>query len=366
MNALLHVIPTAMDLLSIMLCIGLLASLVWVTPDVASAGKLHDTLWRLLGPALTALTLISLIGLLQRTAEMGGLAWDGILSSLPLVLLQTHYGMTWFVRAAAIIVLWLLWWPGQRYGSRRIACAMLLLTACVVWSVAASGHGGDWGDFTLSEWMWWLHIMSASLWVGAILAFVLGIQRQLRDPSKRALFAVCAGRLSSLAGMALALVLATGAYNAWHQLGHVSELWSSHYGRIILFKLMLVGLMSMLGAFNRYFNLPLLCRDENRSLSGQQPAQLSPLGILQRFRPLWQLRGVPIRRFTRSVILEVWLALGVLICAALLGHTMPPRKSNVLPSQETSIEQPGMSLPDLHQSFSCSVSSIWLTHQSSA
>jgi len=313
-----HIIPMAFDLLSTMLCIGLLATGMWVIPSgVPGAKGLHDGLWDMLGPVLAALTVMSVIGLLQRTVEMSGLAWGDAFSSLSLVLLKTHYGMTWFVQIAAITALWSGWWRGRKRGSRPLACVMFLEASCVVWSVSASSHAADWGDFTLPEWMAWLHIMGASLWVGGILAFVLVIWRRLRGQldRTRALFAVCAGRLSSLAGMAVGMVLLTGAYNVWRQLGHVSELWSSDYGRIILFKIALVCAMIALGAVNRFTGLPLL------------------------------RQGTPhIRRFMRRLTLEAWLALGVLVCAALLGHLMPPKKqANTIPSSRAFSGDPGLS-----------------------
>ncbi|MDQ6959930.1 MAG: CopD family protein [Mariprofundaceae bacterium] len=343
MSLLLHVIPTAFDLLAIMLCIGLLATVAWVVPRNAQNVKgLRDVLWQALAWVIAGLTVMSIVMVLLRTMEMSGRAWNASFSSLPLVLLETHYGMTWFVRIAAITVLWSGWWWGVKKGigllfpegKNRLSpflYAMLLAAACVVWSVSASSHAADWGDFTLTEWVSWLHIMGASLWVGGLLVFVLVIRRRLRGPSDRtqALFAICAGRLSSLAGMALAMVLTTGAYNVWRQLDHVSELWSSNYGRIILFKLMLVGVMTAIGAFSRYFTLPLLRRGEGGPLHAQRSSRLSPLRLLRRLhlscKP-GEAGAPPARQFARGVTVEAWLALGVLVCAALLGHAMPPKK----------------------------------------
>jgi len=337
---LLHVIPTAFDLLVIMLCIGLLATAAWVIPpDMAGVKGLHDDLQHLLGPLLGALTAMSVIGLLQRSAEMSGRPWGEVFSSLPPVLLETHYGMTWFVRIASIIVLWLFWCRRRKHAPRRVACAMLLAAACLAWTVSASSHGADWGDFTLAEWMWSLHIMGASLWVGSIMIFVLVIRRRLRAQPDRAqaLFTACAGRLSGLAGMALAVVLITGAYNAWHQLRHISDLWSSSYGRILLFKLALVGVMAAIAAFNRFFTLPLLLHSEGGLLPGQQTGLA--LRVLRQWYPSWRPReaGALARRFAHGVTVEAWLALGVLLCAALLAHTMPPKEHAAFPYPKASI-----------------------------
>lgn len=302
---------------------------------------LHDGVWRLLGLALVGLTLTSIIGLLQRTGEMSNLPWQQAFSALPLVLSKTHYGMTWLVRMAGVVVLWFGWWrlnkgigsvfPGEgRKLSPFVAFlyAMMLAMASVAWSVSASSHAADWGDFTLPEWTSWLHIMVGSAWLGGILAFALVIGRRLREPSERtqALFAVCAGRLSRLAGIALSLVLATAAYNVWRQLDRFSDLWSSGYGEIILAKLVLVGLVAVIGASSRYFNLPFLCRETGGSLPAQRTRL--PLRILRRLPPSWRPGEGPdlTRQFGYRVTTAAWLTVGVLICAALLGHTMPPGK----------------------------------------
>jgi len=321
-----HIIPTALDLLFVTACIGVLATELWVISR--NTETLHGALWRMLGLVLAALTTTSVAGLFQRTVEMSGLPWSESLSSVPLVLTSTHYGMTWLVRMVAVAVLWLGWWGGCKQNSRLLTWAMILATACVAWSVSASSHAADWGDFTLSEWVSWVHIMAGSMWVGGLLAFTLVVRRCLRESSEgsHAMFAAYAAGLSRLAGVALVLVLATGAYNVWRQLGHFSDLWTSGYGRIILFKLMLVGLMAMIGALSRYFGLPFLCKEAGVPLVSRQTGL--PLRIWQRWRPAWRPRqgDALIRQFKLRVIIEVWLALGVLVCAALLDHAMPPKK----------------------------------------
>jgi len=328
---LLHVIPTALDLLFVVACIGVLATKLWVIPRARKgAVKLSSfySLWRLLGLILAGLTLMSVAGLFQRTVEMSGLPWGEAFSALPPVLSETHYGMTWLVRMAGVSILWLGWWRGRMRDSRLLALVMMLAASCVVWSVSASSHAADWGDFTWSEWVSWLHIMAGSMWVGGMLAFMFVAHRHFRKRSEQsqALFAAYASRLSRLAGVALVLVLATGAYNVWRQMDHFSDLWASGYGRIILFKLALVVLMAMLGALSRYFGLPFLCKEAGVPLASRQTCL--PFQIWKQWHPSWRPRegDALTNQFRRRVAMEAWLALGVLVCAALLGHAMPPKK----------------------------------------
>ncbi len=352
MNLFLHVVPTTLDLLFIVACVGLVATELWVIPRGARKGTMSPfySLWRLLGLMLAGLTLVSMIGLFQRTVEMSGLPLGEAFSAVPLALSKTHYGMTWLVRMAGVSILWLGWWLIKKETSKKgdsllsysvksetvpfllkpspFLYAMLLAASSVVWSVSASSHAADWGDFTLPEWMSWLHIMAGSLWVGGMLAFMFVVRRHFRKRSEhsRVLFAAYASRLSRLAGVALVLVLATGAYNVWRQMDHFSDLWASGYGRIILFKLVLVAIMAMLGALSRYFGLPFLCKEAGVPLASRQTSL--PLQIWKQWHPSWKPRegDALVRQFRRRVTVEVWLALGVLVCAAFLGHAMPPKK----------------------------------------
>lgn len=365
MSLLLHVFPTVLDLLFIVTCIGLLATELWVIPRGAKKGMSEQgnrllsscgkvklspsySLWRLLSLILSGLTLMSVVMLSQRTMEMSGLPWDEAFSVLPLVLSGTHYGMTWLVRITAIIVLWLGWWRKKTRASRRLTWVMMLAAASVVWSISASSHAADWGDFTWPEWISWLHIMAGSMWVGGILVFVLMFYGRLRNQTECSytLFASCAAGLSRLAGIALVLVLATGVYNVWRQIDHFSDLWGSGYGRIILFKLALVGLMAMLGALGRYFGLPFLCREAGVPLVSRHTCL--PLQIWKRLHPAWRSRkgDALARQFRHRVMMEAWLALGVLVCAALLGHAMPP-KQHVDAVQHVKILDVGKH-PDFH------------------
>src|SRR5262249_34891691 len=60
------------------------------------------------------------------------------------------------------------------------------------------------------------------------------------------------------ASLALVVVLLTGVANAWVQVGTVQALWATPYGRTLLAKLLLVGLVLLLGAVNHYLYVPLL------------------------------------------------------------------------------------------------------------
>ena len=64
------------------------------------------------------------------------------LPAVPTVLLRTHYGLVWAIRAAAIAGSLLLWFPARRGTGGRVSAYLLLGAALVVaWSFSAASRG---------------------------------------------------------------------------------------------------------------------------------------------------------------------------------------------------------------------------------
>jgi copper resistance protein D len=333
-QTLLHATPTALDLLSTVLLIGTLASWLWVLPPVATRDSvepfadLAGGLRRLLLVALIGISVSSPAVLVGRAAEMSARPVSAIAPILPTVVLRTHYGHVWLVRLAALTTVWVIWWVSRRRPSSRALTVLMFLSGAVVaWTRSASGHNAAWGDWSPAQWVDWLHVMSAGLWGGALLAFATVVGPRLARNS------VPSGpdvvdlvqRLSTLSGAALAGVLLSGIYIAWAQVAYFGALWTTAYGRLLLAKHTLMVAMVLLGAWNRYALIPLLRGAARLRTAPRADPRLA--GIIA--TPLW--RNGPaeeadlLRRMTRTVRTEAILLLGVLGCAALLLHAMPPR-----------------------------------------
>jgi putative copper export protein len=184
-------------------------------------------------------------------------------------------------------------------------------------TLSAAGHAGDDGVLSLANLADWLHIMGAFLWGGGILATAAIIfPLLLNAPQPERELAAFAGlRLSTLAGIALGLVLVSGMYNAWLQVGTWHGLWSTLYGRLLVAKLLLVAGMMALGAVNRYRYVPALQRHAGRP----EPRMLVPVpGFLRSGN-----EGAAASHFLRSLWVEALLLVGVLILAAALSQQTP-------------------------------------------
>lgn len=321
-----HSLSPFLDLLALATILGILSCRVFVLPAhllrEGASGAAWSNLKRLLVIAMTLLTVTSVLVLATRTAEMSGQALLNVVSALPTVLFKTHYGMVWFIRAGALVLLWLglcglLW-----IGHTAFAALMLMVAGVIAWTYSASGHAADLGDYTATQMIDWLHVLAASVWGGSLLATAIAVRPVFnRDPqAARRVIATTAYRLSQMAGIALAGVIATGICNAVRQINTISDLWNTAYGRILIVKLLLVFAMVALGAINRYLNLPYL-----RQWGGERTAEA-------RGQRRWRSTGLRAprpgpeltRRFWRKVAVEAVLVVAVIGCVAVLIHTMPP------------------------------------------
>ena len=337
MEHLIFRLATALDLLALVTCLGTLSCRVWVVPppgaeaDTPVLPPRRAALWRLLGGCLVALTVSSAGELLGRTLTMSGLPLAMLGRTLPTVLLRTHYGRVWFARLGALALLWLGWGVGRRrLHVQAIPAGMLVVGGLLALTRSLSGHAADWGDVRLPVLMDWLHLLAGGLWGGGLLALARavlpGARRDLAPP--RTCLAAIARRFATLASLALGVVLLTGVANARVQVGTVRALWATPYGRTLLAKLFLVGLVLLLGAVNHYLYVPLL-----QQWAGRRVAAGWLLGAVP---TRWTTSAGPqvAQHWRRTVGVEGLVLLGVLLCTVWLLHSPPARSpSHTMPGQ---------------------------------
>lgn len=274
----------------------------------AEAG-IRRSLLRATGVVFALVTVASFGILLSRTLEMNGGAWATVWHAKGMVLRVTHYGHVWVWRVPALVLMWLAWaWARRHPGQAWAGWLMAITLAAIVLTRSDTGHPADHGDFKFAVWADWAHMLAAGAWVGSLFGMTLVVFPKLRaqgDPlrASTAIFQ----RLSTLSGVALAVVLAAGIYNAVGQLGSFTALWTSRYGITLDVKVAIVIAMIAIGAHNRYVKLPKLLK-----LAGAASPDLpaDPLHV--------------VRRCARAVLLESLLGLMVIGAAANLIHSMPP------------------------------------------
>ena len=108
-----------------------------------------------------------------------------------------------------------------------------------------------------------LHVMAMSAWLGGIAMLVLALRAatsRLDAGPRTRLLAAVVGRFSTLAGAAIAVLLASGIAQGLVEVGTVPNLVETAFGRAVLIKVVLFAGIIALGAINRRRLLPALRR----------------------------------------------------------------------------------------------------------
>ena len=236
-------------------------------------------------------------------AQAGAAAW--------LMLTATHLGTAWTIGIGALALSLAtagLGAMGSMDATRRRWPAPFILAGLAVFFYTRSmvSHAASEGDFSAAMLADWLHLAMISLWLGEVVvagAWVLAAPVGARADDNNATAPYIAS-LSTSATFALAAIVATGVFSAWHNLGSVSALTGNPYGETLLIKVGLVGVAVLMGGYNRVCVMPSLLDDLRRNHQAAAAAQM--------------------RRFTVVVRLESAVLLGVLILAAFVSTTSPP------------------------------------------
>jgi copper transport protein len=202
--------------------------------------------------------------------------------------------------AALLFMAWLtdrpvFLWPAFALG--LVLCSGLSL----------SGHSAvDVGSSWRSETADWVHLATACIWIGGLvqLAFVVW---PLAPSLRRDAFL----RFSKLAGALVGLMVVAGAYLAYERLPAASDLWQTHYGRILLVKSGIVALALSWGALHHFVVRPALERG----------------------------RGTGSTIVSRSLLGESAVAIAILLVVAVLVDANPPAKPVKQPSPASALRR---------------------------
>lgn len=174
--------------------------------------------------------------------------------------------------------------------------------------LSLSGHSAaDAGSSWLSELADWVHLTAATLWIGGLVQLVAVVWPAAPE-LRRELFL----RFSRVATVLVALLLAAGTYLAVLRLPHVSDLWSSGYGRVLLVKLGLVAVAVLWGGLHHVVARPLLERGGSGGLLARLP---------------------------RSLLGESAVGMAVLLAAAVLVDSKPPVRPVAPPPQASNVSR---------------------------
>ncbi len=168
------------------------------------------------------------------------------------VLLSTRWGQTWIV-AVLVSLVAVAGFRAARAGRIGGWIAATGATLMLGFFPGLTGHAAATEGLTsLAVAADALHVWGAGGWVGG-LGLILYLEAGWRraDPTKTSsLLPALVPVFSPLAMVCVAALATTGVFAAWAHLPSIGALVSTGYGRLLILKLVLVGLVLGLGALN--------------------------------------------------------------------------------------------------------------------
>lgn len=236
-----------------------------------------------------------------------GMSLDGLGRTI-----GTAWGRAWVLSTAAMTVVLVALLLRRRADrpddlhrpthASDLALAIGALLAAV--GPALTGHAvGAMAMMPLAVFTDWMHVIGASAWIGGVVALSLsGVPAALAQPAGERVPALAwlVGAYHALAVPAIILVTTSGLLSAWLRIGSWEALMRTNYGDLLLFKVYVVAVAALLGAYHWARVYPRLMR-----------AAPTAEGDARRMR--W------------SLLVEVVAGLVILALTAALVTTMSPR-----------------------------------------
>ncbi|GGK76792.1 copper resistance CopC/CopD family protein [Streptomyces flaveus] len=128
----------------------------------------------------------------------------------------------------------------------RAAGALFALGLALTW--AAAEHASTGIQVPLAIPVSVLHLLAMAVWLGGLVALTLAL---FRAPTGTVIPATAVARFSRLAFTAVAVLVVTGVYQSWRQLGSLNALTTTEYGNLLRLKVAAVFLVLTAAAFSR-------------------------------------------------------------------------------------------------------------------
>lgn len=193
---------------------------------------------------------VSPLVLLVNVASMAQVGLSAAIPLVPEVLHETHFGQVWLLSAPlAVLLVVLAWIPSSRERVR--AGGLALISAALLLLCAASGHAVDYGRTAIG--VYFVHEAAVGLWFGSLVALWLAFARTSDTQG----FDEVVARVSKISAGCVGALVLTGLYSAYKTLGlNPDHLLFSVYGRTLLLKSVLFGLVVAMGGYNHYRLMP--------------------------------------------------------------------------------------------------------------
>jgi len=169
------------------------------------------------------------------------------------MVMQTDWGFAFRLQLAAAVSALI----GFALVIRRIRGGWFVATAAglvLAITPGLGGHAAATSRFTsLMITADWLHVLGAASWLGSLLSLMLvGIPIALTlEPADRwPSVASLVNAFSPVALVSAGVVVVSGVFASWVHLEHLSALWQTTYGQVLIVKLLFVAITFAIGGYN--------------------------------------------------------------------------------------------------------------------
>jgi copper transport protein len=191
--------------------------------------------------------------LLTQAASAAGVPIAQALGAPAVQLLGTRSGQLILARAGLTLLAMALAWrlPPAGRGSAWPWWVVLLLGAGVILAISLNGHGAaEPQGAALAVALDWLHIAAMVAWLGGLAPLLLALRAARQQPEQALPLAILIPRFSRLALPCVVLLTLTGLYAYLLHINRLDLLAATTYGRALLIKLGIFGLLFLFGALN--------------------------------------------------------------------------------------------------------------------
>jgi copper transport protein len=237
---------------ALLVLVGGLAFLLLIWPEGAGAPRVRRLLagsWT--AAALATLAAIPLQGLVATGAPLGDALDAGLLAEV----LGTRYGRVSLLRLGllAAVMPVLLVVPrcpevvGRPGGRRRLIPPTAVLGAGLLATPGLAGHAASGKLVPLGVATDLLHLCAVSVWLGGLVVLATSVLPRRQPAELRRVLP----RFSELAFDAVVVIVVSGLYQSWRQVGQPGALTTTPYGRLLLAKVAVVAVLVAVGAVSR-------------------------------------------------------------------------------------------------------------------
>ncbi len=317
------------------LCPGVLLMVVWLWPEGLSSRRIR----RVLVVGAVALALSTVGSMLVQGVYASGRPLEAIWTAPDT--LDTHsrtFDAVHSVRAfllvalAALLVAALSFGPrGTRrlMGALRATAVVLTVVLVATWPPAGHAAATSWPLATLGLNL--LHMLAMVVWLGGLVGLVVGSG----EPAQREAIGRALPRFSTVALVSVSVLVVSGSFLAWAEVGSLAAVTSTEYGAVLLAKVGGVVVLVALGNIARLWvehHRVALPRQHTSRTAARASATAGPTadeGADEGFMVPPQVVGS--RRLRLGLVSETAVAGAVLALTAALVVIVPARSDYVEP-----------------------------------